>query len=250
MKSQVETIIRCKKCEYDFNPQNQNDTTCPMCLDEEIIKIKNLKEQTLHPEKILVAWNLPIKHLNSSFDTYEGGNEIKKFLREAVQDRQDILLCGKTGCGKTHLSAAMLREKIITSTDLFSSHRNINRQYQGCDGSPSYFITVPELLFEIRKTYNDKEISEQEIVDKYSSVELLVLDDLGAEKTSEWVESTLYLIIDRRNRNEKWTIVTSNLTLDEIEVHLGARIASRLSDMKVVNIKLPDYRKKRKALHA
>jgi len=41
------------------------------------------------------------------------------------------------------------------------------------------------------------------------------------------------------------TIVTSNLSLPEIEQHLGARIASRLSDMKVINIKMPDYRKKR-----
>ena len=108
------------------------------------------------------------------------------------------------------------------------------------------FVTVPELLFEIRQTFKDDSFeSEKSIVDKYSGVSLLVLDDLGAEKTTEWAESTLYLIIDRRNRDEKWTIVTSNLTLPEIEQTLGARIASRLSDMKVVNIKLPDYRKKR-----
>jgi DNA replication protein DnaC len=42
-----------------------------------------------------------------------------------------------------------------------------------------------------------------------------------------------------------WTVVTSNLTLDEIEAYHGARIASRLSEMTVLNIKLPDYRKKR-----
>lgn len=107
------------------------------------------------------------------------------------------------------------------------------------------FVTVPELLLEIRKSFGKEDQDESKIVDKYSNVSLLILDDLGAEKCSEWAEATLYIIIDRRNRDEMMTIVTSNLSLPEIEQHLGARIASRLSDMKVINIKMPDYRKKR-----
>jgi DNA replication protein DnaC len=73
----------------------------------------------------------------------------------------------------------------------------------------------------------------------------LCLDDLGAEKTTEYAITTLYLIIDRRIRNEMQTIITTNLSLDEIEATLGARIASRLAEMKIIKINMPDYRKKR-----
>ena len=182
-----------------------------------------------------MKWGVPLKHTKSSFETYEGGDVVKNLCSELANKAKDILLCGKTGCGKTHLAVAMLLKRIEIDDYLDDSFPK------------TIFITVPELLFEIRQTYNNKDIdrTEQDIVDKYSEAALLVLDDLGAEKATEWAESTLYLIIDRRNRNKKWTIVTSNLTLQEIENTLGARIASRLSDMKVVNIKLPDYRKKR-----
>jgi DNA replication protein DnaC len=74
----------------------------------------------------------------------------------------------------------------------------------------------------------------------------LVLDDLGAEKDSEHALTTLYLIIDRRNRDELPTVVTTNYTPDEIESRLGARIASRLADMKTISLmKICDYRKRR-----
>jgi DNA replication protein DnaC len=75
--------------------------------------------------------------------------------------------------------------------------------------------------------------------------DLLVLDDLGAEKTTEFAITTLYIIIDRRIRDAKRTIITTNLSLKEIEDKLDARIASRLSGMQNVKISMPDYRKKR-----
>ena len=71
----------------------------------------------------------------------------------------------------------------------------------------------------------------------------LILDDMGAEKTSEWSIQTLYSIIDRRYRDEKQTLITSNLTLDEIAEKVGDRIASRIAGMcKVVEIKGKDRR--------
>jgi DNA replication protein DnaC len=202
-----------------------------------------LKTQQDHPETIMEYWDVPKKHINSAFSSYDGGNTLIKLCADAVENKHDVLLCGKTGCGKTHLAVAMMRESIQSDKQVISVYPWDNR-----GGKRGRFVTVPELLLEIRQSYNqgDNETdTESGIIDKYSKCELLILDDLGAEKTTEWTESTLYLIIDRRNRDRKWTIVTSNLSLPEIEQHLGARIASRLSDMKVVNIKLPDYRKKR-----
>jgi len=156
-----------------------------------------------------------------------------------MKDHEDYLLTGGTGCGKTHLASAAMRHYI----------QNARNDVDSPWGSFSaMFVTVVELLLEIRQTYHkNSELSERDIIDRYSMIHLLVLDDLGAKKNTEWTEQTLYLIIDRRINNKMWTIVTSNLSLDEIERAYGARIASRLAEMKVVEIDLPDYRKRRPA---
>jgi DNA replication protein DnaC len=212
---------------------------CPSCQSNRERENAIIAKQKENPEKILAYWGVSSKQLKSSFDNFNGGESAKKLCSEASKHLKSVLLCGKTGCGKTHLAVAMMRQKIINSETIFDVDHYYGRKQ-------AIFITAPELLLEIRTSYNNKDgDTEEDIINKYGGIGLLVLDDLGAEKTSEWVESTLYLIIDRRNRNERWTIITSNLDLEEIEHHLGARIASRLSDMKVINIKLPDYRKKR-----
>lgn len=207
-----------------------------------------LRQQKENPQDILKYCGVPSKHLASSFATFHGGEIAKQACLEAAKTIQSVLLSGSTGCGKTHLAVSILRHKITDSGQVF--HSMID--YPARNKVKAVFITVPELLLQIRASYNRQNsgMTEEEIVDEYGSVSLLILDDLGSEKPSEWAESTLYLIIDRRNRENRWTIVTTNLTLEEIEARMGARIASRLSDMKVIRLKLPDYRKKRKEASA
>jgi DNA replication protein DnaC len=232
----IETLKIVKK-EDEQPPAHGEYCDCAECERER--QQARLECQRERPEELLTSWCVPQKHILSSFMTCAGGEAVKRLCSEAAASREDVLLCGKTGCGKTHLAVAMMAQAV-------ENHHKILR---GKIPPFGLFVTVPELLLSIRSSFRknggDDEDSEAVIVDRYSSVGLLILDDLGAEKASDWAESTLYLIIDRRNRDEKWTIVTSNLTLPEIEQHMGARIASRLSDMKVVNIKLPDHRKKR-----
>jgi len=213
------------------------------------------KEHFESPEKSMAGY-VPKKFLDRSLDNFIGSDQIKKVCMEYVNgfEREktekalfgkllkhpgSILFTGKTGCGKTHLAVAILRE-LVKRLDA----------YEFC------FITAPELLLEIRATfkphakkYNDagqcEADTEQDVLDKYSKCELLILDDLGAEKVSDFTIQSLYLVIDRRNRNLRPTIVTTNLSLEEIETQIDARMASRLADMKVVKLTMPDYRKKR-----
>lgn len=238
-KELKEEII--KKIEHIKVVRNENYYPCGAMIDYQYCpvndKLKKIYNQTKQPEVVLKQWEIPKKHLESSFDTFKGGDSAKKICQEAAKKYESVLLTGLTGCGKTHLAVAMARH-IITG-----AKKPIYSEYEG--ERVGLFVTVPELLLEIRKSFGKEDQDESKIVDKYSNVSLLILDDLGAEKCSEWAEATLYIIIDRRNRDEMMTIVTSNLSLPEIEQHLGARIASRLSDMKVINIKMPDYRKKR-----
>ena len=111
------------------------------------------------------------------------------------------------------------------------------------------FVSVPELLLEIRDTYNGHEISEKEIIDKYSWGDVLVFDDLGVEKQkpSEWALRTLYIIIDRRYLEDLRTIITSNLGIEEVEEKLDDRIASRIAGMCKVRILQGGDRRVRKS---
>jgi DNA replication protein DnaC len=107
-------------------------------------------------------------------------------------------------------------------------------------------ISVPDLLLEIRECFNGRTgEGKWGLIEKYAGSRCLIMDDLGVEKTSKWSMQTLYSIIDRRYRDERQTLVTSNLTLNEIAEKVGDRIASRIAGMcKVVEIKGRDRRLK------
>lgn len=129
-----------------------------------------------------------------------------------------LYLTGPAGTGKTRLAAAILRQVLV-------------EEDTGGVFGPQ-FIEVPELLLDIRGTFRDgSERTEEGLLAEYANSDLLILDDLGAEKPTEWVTQTLYLLINRRYGSEKRTIITSNLGLSELGNRLGDRIVSRVAGM-------------------
>ena len=94
------------------------------------------------------------------------------------------------------------------------------------------FVSVPDLLSELRDTYNDENASEHAIIKRYVEAELLILDDLGAEqgKGLEWIQDRLYQIIGKRHGEMRPTIFTSNYSLADLGTRLGARIAWRIRE--------------------
>lgn len=146
-----------------------------------------------------------------------------------------LMLYGKAGSGKTHLACAIARHIIE------------QKQIQ------VRFARVVDLLAEIRKTFNENEQyrteNESDLISRYTSVPLLVIDDLGAEKTTDWVRQILYQIIDERWIEQKPIIVTSNLNLEELEARFEERIASRVAGMcRLVESRDYDYRIKKSTL--
>jgi DNA replication protein DnaC len=212
---------------------------CPDCLEIERQQEEKIKERERlnhenemaqrreHPDFWLREYGVPNKYLASSFDNFIGGIDAAKACM--AFPKHDVVLIGKTGCGKTHLSAATMRKMVINN-----------------EIKTARFTTVPRLLMDIRDCFKDKTSeNEKEIVNRYVSYGFLFLDDLGSDRATEWAIETLYLIIDGRDSNLKPTFITTNLSVLEIEQHYGARIASRISGKTIININLPDYRKKR-----
>ena len=183
---------------------------------------------------VLTMFGVPKKYRGMSFETFRGNDDLVKLCSEYAE--VGLVLQGNAGVGKTHLAVSILRSKI--EPEEFPTNRKLQK---------ASFVTVPKLLLEIRNSFRDDNEgrSEKQIVDYYSEVQFLILDDLGSEKSTEFAVATLYIIIDRRDSEMMDTVITTNLTLDEIERKLSARIASRMAGMKNVTIKMDDYRKKR-----
>ena len=110
-------------------------------------------------------------------------------------------------------------------------HNGLIRYYRPRKNYPTV-VNVPKLLLKIKSTFNNDYGMENEesILRGIGEVSVLLLDDIGAEKSTEWVKETLYLIIDQRYCDMKKTYFTSNLTLKEIS-KIDDRISSRIAEM-------------------
>jgi len=146
---------------------------------------------------------------------------------------QGLLFIGPVGLGKTHLASALLTE-IIARTRTWG-----------------LFYKTRDLLRLIRDSYNPAtKATEAQILDPIVRCDLLVLDDLGAERTTDWVDETMNYIIDTRYSACRPVIITTNYPdVDEIDevngllCRIGFRMRSRLREMcQYVELEGADYR--------
>lgn len=122
-----------------------------------------------------------------------------------------LLLMGPTGTGKTHQAFGALRHLSIL----------------GVAGSVRASSTA-DVYAKMRPRPG---VDSEEVFSSYADAKLLFLDDLGAAKTSEWVEEINYRLINHRYENHLATVFTSNVPPKELGEKLGERVASRLTEM-------------------
>lgn len=104
------------------------------------------------------------------------------------------------------------------------------------------FINVSMFLEQMRSAYKVEDEEFEAIKERAFTCKLLILDDLGAERPSDWVLERLYDLINERYVNMRSTICTSNFTRIELAERLGMRIGSRLRDFTSVEFKETDVR--------
>jgi len=181
--------------------------------------------------KELTKQGVPPRYRGAKFGTWN--KELAGSAAGWVEGESMVVL-GPTGCGKTYFAAACMGEylrRAVTkakkmSVNGFGVWNLVGPQDQ-------LFITAPALLMTLRGTFRQQSgPTLEDMIGKYSeSAGPLIIDDLGAEKTTDWTLEALYLIIDNRYSWMRQTMVTSNLSMEQIANRLGDRIASRLVGM-------------------
>ena len=84
------------------------------------------------------------------------------------------------------------------------------------------YTTTIDLLDEIKKTFDkDSEVTESELIESIKKIDVLILDDVGVENPTPWVKTIFYSILDGRMDNNKITIFTSNMSMEELDHEIG-----------------------------
>lgn len=177
----------------------------------------------------LWASRCPRRFRDFSLDTHPNPSavaDVRAWLTGGVAAGENLLMMGTVGTGKTGLAMGAMRA-------LFLRGRTV------------LYKTVPDLLDSMRPK-RDGDTHDLVSMRNLQRVHCLLLDDLGAEKPTEWAQEQLYMIVNERYLQERPTIVTTNLTMPQLEARIGERIISRLTESAaLVEVLGPDLRRSR-----
>jgi DNA replication protein DnaC len=243
---------------------------CTICDDVGLVRVLNAEglwvsracecQQMEREERRIAAAHIPERYRHCSLDSYvthfPGVDPSQRralvtaraFAKEyMLTPGQGLLFTGQIGVGKTHLAVGVLQRLVL--------------EY----GVKGFFCDYRELLKSIQNSYNPQvQTTELELLKPIFAAEVLVLDDLGAQKPNEWVWDTVALILNTRYNDKQTTIITTNYadlpagggakteaeratreqTLGD---RIGDRMRSRLAEMCMrIDINGKDYRQEQK----
>lgn len=166
--------------------------------------------------------SLPSRWRGTKFDRgIPGCEEAEKFAKAFPNNGKGLIFHGTVGTGKTHLSAAIANYVI-------ENHK-----------VPVIFKSYAALLDDIRRNYDDDKME----IDRICNTPLLVIDDLGQEKQTDWQEETTFKIINSRYESMSPVVVTTNQTIMGLRDNIGEAVFSRLWEMcEWIKMNGQDYR--------
>ena len=194
---------------------------------------------------------LPQRYLHCTLDNFVSVNNLQRdalsvarsFTETYPAVERGLLFTGHCGVGKTHLATAMMRELVLEQ------------------GARAVFVDYQDLLKRIQLTFSRSAggPTEEDVIGPVLEAELLVLDDLGARRTTPWAEETISHLLSVRYNEQRVTVITTNL--QDIEADAGSReqlpggnvmlservserVLSRLHEMcRIVFVDGPDHRR-------
>jgi DNA replication protein DnaC len=250
----------------------QDETPCAICNDTGWRTITSGKEREVvrcecrlksRSERLLAAAKIPPRYEHCDLSTFRCDQDDKdqqslakaklyagRFVEEYPTEKTGLLFVGSVGVGKTHLAVGILKALIRDK------------------GVPCLFCDYRELLKSIQNSFNASvQATEMGILRPVFDAEVLVLDELGAVRSTEWVFDTVNYILNSRYNNNKTTIITTNFPDKAEQVRgeddnarsysaadraarreslgdrIGERMRSRLHEMcKKVEMEGPDFR--------
>ena len=162
-------------------------------------------------------YNITLEAKQSELPAFEALNEYKEKVLQKVEVGEGLYIWGKsTGNGKTSWACKIMSHyfrKIAFDTGLENE---------------GLYIFLPTFLEDLRNNYEDKDPDFEQVLTMVKSCKLLIIDDIGAERVTDWVRERVVSIINTRVSNNLATIYTSNRSPEELKEDLGDRIASRV----------------------
>ncbi|MBC7796550.1 MAG: ATP-binding protein [Pyrinomonadaceae bacterium] len=242
------SVVPPLEVKQEFSPEDYSTdvAVCPLCRGTgfEVVAGKGARacecRRRKAQEKLADSARIPRRYEKCHFTNYQRKNMLQGRAYQLAFDltmhypqvERGILFMGSVGIGKTHLAVSILH--------------NLLEKNVSC-----LFYEFGSLLKEIQNSYNPiSQTSESSVLQPIYDAEVLVLDELGASKPTDWVRDTMMQIINTRYNDKKLTIFTTNYldtrraTEETLEDRIGTRLRSRIYEMcQTLTIEGEDFRK-------
>lgn len=236
---------KCDKCGKELKFAEHSGKVIPLLCSCRMQELENERKKEIQAgEKLLKAelnkkTGVSIKYsaiLLKDIKPQKGQEsafaKINEFYNAYVAENGEkvtgIAIFGGVGSGKTMLTSALTNQLSADALSKVTEEEKRSAFYRNYSiKTPALFTNTVEMLEKIKKSYEEND----SFIDRVKNCPLLILDDFGAARVTEWVEEKIYEIIDYRYSNLKPVIITSNSLPNELAAAFDKRITDRLKEM-------------------